>query len=230
MNLFLLLIAILPGLLIGYFIYRSDKYEKESFWQLYITFTLGMVITLPVLKFEEWIHASGWFTNGNFWVTLLFSFAIVAFSEELMKFFTLWLYPFRQPFFNEPIDGIIYSVMIAMGFATLENLLYAYQYGIPTVILRSLTAVPAHATFAIFMGYFVGLAKFNPQRRPRLLGVALALPVAIHGIYDFFILQEGYDWLIMISVPILATSMYFALRLIRISQDKSPFKPEEKQN
>lgn len=227
MDLLLLILAILPGLLIGYFIYRSDKYEKESTWQLVLSFGLGMIITLPVLKLEEWSHESGFTSIDSIWLTLFYSFVIVALSEELIKFLTLWLYFFRQPSFNEPIDGIIYSVMIAMGFATLENILYAHQYGIETVLLRSITAVPAHGTFAVFMGYFLGLAKFNPVRRRWLLIIALALPVAIHGIYDFFILQEAYDWLIMVAVPILAISIHFALKLIRISQESSPFKPKE---
>lgn len=228
MEVLLLALAILPGILICLFIYRMDKYEKESPTHLYLTFSLGMLITVPVLKLEEWTYYSGLDVTNEIWLALFSSFVIVALSEELIKYAALLLYPFRRPFFNEPIDGIVYAVMIAMGFATLENILYAYQFGIETVILRAFTAVPAHAAFAVMMGYFVGRAKFYPGRRPRYLLTALGLPVVVHGIYDFFILQEAYDWLILVAVPILALSIYFAWRMIRLQQEDSPFKEELK--
>lgn len=226
MEILLVFIAIFPGILICYFIYRMDRYEKESPLNLYLSFLMGMVITLPVLKLEEWSHRVGLENNEQFWLTLISSFIIVALSEELIKLAALLSYPFRQSFFNEPIDGIIYSVMIAMGFATLENVLYAYRYSIETILLRAVTAVPAHAAFAVIMGYFAGKARFtaDPRRRRRLLLTALFFPVAIHGTYDFFILQELYDWLILLAVPVLSVSIYFALRLLREHQEGSPFR------
>jgi RsiW-degrading membrane proteinase PrsW (M82 family) len=226
MEVLLLALAILPGILICLFIYRMDKYEKESPVHLYLTFSLGMLITVPVLELEEWTYYSKLDVTNEIWLALLSSFVIVALSEELIKFAALLLYPFRRPFFNEPIDGIVYAVMIAMGFATLENILYAFRFGIETIILRAFTAVPAHASFAVMMGYFAGRAKFHPGRRLRYLLTALGLPVVVHGIYDFFILQEAYDWLILVAIPILALSIYFAWRMIRLQQEDSPFKDE----
>jgi len=224
MDFLLLLIAVCPGLLFCWFIYRMDKYEKESPLHLYLCFSLGMLITFPVLKLEEWTHHTGFDDTQNLWITLFSSFVIVALSEELVKFLALVLYPFRQVFFNEPIDGIIYAVVIAMGFATLENILYAYRFGVETVILRAFTAVPAHAAFAVMMGYFAGKAKFQPLKRRRFLLIALLLPVLVHGVYDFFILQEAYDWLILLAVPTLAFSIHLAWRMIRQQQENSPFK------
>ena len=58
-------------------------------------------------------------------------------------------------------SGIVYAVMVSMGFATLENILYVYSYGYETGVLELLLAVPAHATFAVLMGYFMG--KQNSQ-------------------------------------------------------------------
>lgn len=227
MNLLLLLIAVVPGIGICYFIYRMDRYEKESPAHLYLSFSLGMLITLPVIKLEEWTHYFGLDSTEKIWLTLVSSFIIVALSEELIKFLALLLYPYRQSFFNEPIDGIIYAVTIAMGFATLENVLYAYQYGIETIVLRAFTAVPAHASFAVIMGYFAGKARFDALHRRSLLGSALLFPVIIHGTYDFFILQEAYQWLILLAVPVLALAIFFSLRLIREQQEASPFKDIE---
>lgn len=221
-----ILIAILPGIAICWYIYTLDKYEKESRLQLAITFALGMLLTVPVMKIESWAHQMGWDDTSNLWVTLLSSFIVVALTEELFKYLCLIAYPYLRPFFNEPMDGIVYAVMISMGFATLENILYATQYGIGTTLLRAFTAVPAHAAFAIMMGYYVGLSKFTFKRSTKItyLALGLAVPFGVHGLYDFFILQEALEELMALALVVLGVSIYFSKRLIDEQQENSPFK------
>ena len=222
-------LAIIPGLLICWYIYRMDKYEKESRLQLAVTFALGMAVTYPVLKIETWASYSGWGETDSLGATLFSSFIVVALTEELVKYLALMAYPYSRPFFNEPMDGIVYAVMIAMGFATLENVLYAGQFGFQTTLLRAFTAVPAHACFAIIMGYFIGSSKFSFSlaSKRQLIGLGLAVPVAVHGVYDFFILQEYYEELIILALLLLGASIYISTRLIREQQENSPFKGEE---
>ncbi|MCB0565945.1 MAG: PrsW family intramembrane metalloprotease [Phaeodactylibacter sp.] len=221
-------LAIIPGLLICWYIYRMDKYEKESRLQLAITFALGMAVTYPVLKIETWASYSGWGETDSLGATLFSSFIVVALTEELVKYLALMAYPYSRPFFNEPMDGIVYAVMIAMGFATLENVLYAGQFGFQTTLLRAFTAVPAHACFAIIMGYFIGSSKFAFSRaaKRQLIGLGLAVPVMVHGVYDFFILQEYYEELMILALLLLGASIYIATRLIKEQQENSPFKGE----
>ena len=154
----------------------------------------------------------------------MFAIFIVALSEEIVKFLVLILYPYGQKFFNEPMDGIIYAVMISMGFATVENLLYADRFGLETTITRAFTAVPAHAVFAIISGYFVGLSKFNPAQKIKYLLLAFSLPILIHGIYNFFILQNLYEWMMGLAIFVLGVSAFFAWQFIKKHQDDSPFK------
>ena len=224
MKLLLLVLAVLPGFLICVFINRMDKYEKEPPMHLFLCFCTGLLIPLPVIQLEEWTQQAGLDDPEHLGLAILSSYLIIGFSEELVKFLATFLYPFQKTFFNEPFDGIIYAVTIAMGFATLENILYAYRYGIETVILRAFTAVPAHAAFAVIMGYFFGKAKFHPHRKNQLLLAGLALPILVHGTYNLFILQKSYDWLVAFAILTLAIAIHFALRLIRIQQENSPFK------
>jgi RsiW-degrading membrane proteinase PrsW (M82 family) len=221
-----IVLAILPGLLICWYVYNMDKYEKESRIQLVITFAIGALITFPVLKLESWAAYNGWNDNSTLGMTLISSFIIVGFTEELSKYISLLIHPYFRPFFNEPMDGIVYAVMISMGFATLENVLYAGQFGLETTLLRAFTAVPAHAAFAIIMGYFVGLSKFAFSRKSkvRLLILGLAFPWGIHGLYDFFILQEAYEELMILALIVLGGSIFFARRLVIEQQENSPFK------
>lgn len=54
-----LLLAIIPGLAIAWFIYRVDKYEREKFWPLTFAFLTGMLLTLPLMEVQEWFFKMG---------------------------------------------------------------------------------------------------------------------------------------------------------------------------
>jgi len=227
MNPLLIALAIIPALVICYVIYRVDKFDKESHWQLIICFILGMLVTYPAMKLEEFGESYGLEDSTNLWLLLILSYIVVGLSEELVKFLGLMFYAYPQKEFNEPLDGIVYAVMISMGFATLENILYADQFGYQTTIVRAFSAVPAHAAFAVIMGYYVGMAKFNKPKRIRLVLTGLLIAVFVHGTYDFFILQEYYDWLMVFASLTLAVSVFFSIQLIRLHQFNSPFRDQE---
>lgn len=224
MNTLVLLIAVLPGALLCYFIFRVDKYEREGVWSLLLAFALGTLVTFPAVSFEQWAFDRNNASNPDFLDTIILAFGAIAANEELLKFAALMLgaYPFR--FFNEPLDGIVYSVMVSMGFATVENLVYADRFGFQTVILRSFTAVPAHFVFAIVMGFYVGRAKFRTHQTVQLLFKGLLLSIALHGVYDFFIIQNWSEWLVVLGTIFLYLSLYYSRRFIKEHLNNSPFR------
>jgi len=65
----------------------------------------------------------------------------------------------RWEFFDYFFDGIVYSTFVSLGFATIENILYAIVGGFQAVIVRAIFTVPAHAFFGISMGINLSLAK-----------------------------------------------------------------------
>ncbi|MFM8449545.1 MAG: PrsW family intramembrane metalloprotease [Haliscomenobacter sp.] len=207
-----------------WFIYHIDRHEKEHFWPLTIAFLIGTLIALPLVEAQRWFSEMGWMYPHTPGSTFLISFVLVALSEETLKFFSLRVFTWRATFFNEPLDGIVYSVMISMGFASLENILYALKFGISTTAVRAFTAVPAHAVFATMMGYYIGKARFFPERKQRFTLLAWLVPWSVHGIYDFFIIQEIYDALIVFAILTLGISIFFSFQLIAEEQDESPFK------
>lgn len=223
MNILLIFVAVLPGLLIATYIYFMDKYERERSLTLLLCFGLGMAITVPGLALQTWVDSMGYSEYGSLLWTFFFSMVVISLSEELLKFSALIAYPFRAKFFNEPMDGIVYCVMIGMGFATLENIIYATRFGMEVTVVRAFTAVPAHAVFAIIMGYYAGLAKFNPLKKYQLLLIGFSIAVFIHGLYDFFILQQAYEWLMVAATLTLYVSIFFAIKMIKKHQRNSPF-------
>lgn len=225
MNIFLLLLAILPGLIISFLIIKADRYEKESKLLMGAAFVLGALITYPTMLAEGVAADLGWEESGNFFKIFFFAVIFVGLIEEFFKFICLGIPYFRKEF-NEPMDGIVYAVLIAMGFATLENVIYADRFGISTVAIRAFTAVPAHGAFAAIMGYYVGLAKFDKTQRWKLVLFGLGLAAFLHGLYDFFIIQPYAEWMMSLSTLVLVFSGYLAYRMIRILQNSSPFHPD----
>lgn len=184
----LLALAIAPGLAITLFIIYRDKFEKEPRKTLLISFAWGVISTIPAAIVE--LVADKQFEAVDVGGIIMFTFLFVAVVEELVKYIPLRYYAFTRKSFTEPLDGIVHGVMIAMGFATLENIGYVVLQeqttaeAFRTAWQRMLLAVPGHATWGVIMGYFVGLAKFDYRRRPLLLFTGLLLAVAGHGTYD----------------------------------------------
>src|SRR6187402_6290 len=111
--LFLLALAIGPGLAICIFIFWKDKFYKEPLHLLVKCFLLGILSALPAVILS--LTAESFLKE----FLLVNVFLGIALSEEFSKFLFLRYFAFPNKFFNEPFDGISYSVMIGMGFATI---------------------------------------------------------------------------------------------------------------
>ncbi len=220
--LFLLALAIAPGLAICVYVFGKDKFEKEPLRLLVKCFFLGILSAIPAVILSM--------TGDAFLESSLFLnvFIGVALSEELSKFIFLRFYAFRKEAFNEPYDGILYSVMISMGFATIENILYTAEGGLSVGLLRMFTAVPGHATFAITMGYFVGLAKFNKEKSVLFLSAGLFSASVLHGLYDYCLFQKDYPLMAFGALASLLLGIYLSKKAMRIHIETSPFNPENK--
>ena len=228
-DLILLLLATAPGLVICYYIYHQDRYQPEPRFFLFLSFVFGALSTYPALKMEEFgLYDLRIGISDDLMLTGLFAFVVIGFSEEFVKFFFLRYVLYPRNFFDEPLDGIVYSVMISMGFASLENVLYimnsqhGFHVGLQIGLLRMFTAVPAHAAFGLIMGYFVGLSKFKPEREQSLQFMGLSLAVILHGAYDFFLFQRYRPSLIYFTFITLAFSLFlawlFLSRHVRLSR------------
>lgn len=225
MSILLLLLAVVPGLIISFLIIKADRYEKESKLLMGVAFALGALITYPTMLAEGLAASLGWEESNNFFKIFFFALLFVGLIEEFFKFICLGIPYFRKEF-NEPLDGIVYSVLIAMGFATLENIIYADRFGMSTVAIRAFTAVPAHGAFAVIMGYYIGLSKMDKTQRWKLILFGLGLSSFLHGLYDFFIIQPYAEWLMSLATLVLVFSAYLAYKMLLVHQNNSPFNPD----
>lgn len=225
----LLALAIAPGIAICLFIYYKDKYNKEPIWMLLLAFVLGVLSIIPAIAVQL-SYGVDLETMSNKGVVPIafFAYCIVAFSEEASKFLMLRLFMYPRKHFDDPFDGIVYSVMVGMGFATIENIGYVYQHGVGTGIMRMFLSVPAHGTFAVLMGYFVGYAKFSEKGKMGYFLLALLLPVFFHGTFDFFIFIGTESLITLGAIVSFIVALYLSFRAIRNKQKISRLYHEDK--
>ena len=119
----------------------------------------------------------------------------VALVEELSKWLVFMLLVWKNKNFDYRYDGIVYAVSASLGFAALENILYVISYGTGVSIGRAIFAIPGHATFGVFMGYWLSRAKTfwldDKKIRMRICKLfALGVPMLIHGFYDFLLSDQ----------------------------------------
>lgn len=221
----LALLAIAPVFIIILYVYFMDKYDKEPKWLLLVSFLLGAVFsviitTLIYLGFDIVLPITDEFSA---WQMFIKAFVIVGLTEEFSKYVIVRYFAQPQKAFNEPYDGIMYAVMVSMGFAATENLIYVIQGGYVTGILRAFTAVPAHATFGILMGYFMGKAKSsNSRKKLNLTGLLLA--VIFHGFYDYFLFLDFIPGIWIGAFVSLFIGIFLSRKAIKKHQENSHFK------
>lgn len=229
----LLALALAPGVAIALFMYWKDRYNREPIKWLILCFLLGVLSIVPAFFLEKFIdYGLGqflWIKSPAFIITS--AFIGPALVEELLKYAMLRWSVYNKKSFDEPLDGIVYMVMVAMGFATIENIGYVFQNGLATGILRMFLAVPGHACWAIIIGYNVGLAKFNKGIKGNwYITRGILLAVLLHGVYDslLFLSDSGTlsEYLSSGSLFLAAVGSYiialtFSIRALRIHRKKS---------
>lgn len=219
----LLALALAPGVSIAIYIYLKDKHEKEPIRLLLRAFLFGVLSVLLTLLLTSFAEAFVILDQTKAADLALYAFGMVALIEEGSKYFFIRYFLYTHKEFNEPFDGIIYAVMVSMGFATLENLFYVFDGGVGTAIMRMFTAVPAHATFAVLMGFFLGKAKFQ-HRKPGYGLIGLLAATILHGAYDYFLFLQSIPAIWLGAIVSLFVGLYLSKRAIKIHQDVSPFR------
>lgn len=224
----LLVSAILPVFLVIFYVYLKDTYEKEPKRLLLLNFILGAVISV-IITTALYVFADNFlyaFNEPTIFEQFVKAFFIVALTEEFSKYVIVRFISQTNSHFNEPFDGIMYAVMVGMGFAATENIMYVMNGGLDVAIFRAFTAVPAHATFAIIMGYFMGKAKFSKNRfRLNLTGFLLA--IVFHGAYDFFLFIDFVPGIWVGAFASLIIAIILSHKAMKSHQKASHFKPQK---
>lgn len=178
------------------------KGVKWSFiWGMLITIVIGICIT-PIKPESRTVFNILWTS---------------AFPEELIKFITMLILINRYNCTSK-IDTLVVCGSVGLGFAYLENIMYIIphdSYWVMLSIMRALSSIPAHFSYAIFMGYFIYRA-FNkiltPKQKLFSLSIAFILPTLIHWFKNALIkLTEGTLEKIAMYIPIILLIIAFKI-------------------
>ena len=183
--------AVLPALFLLRYIYLHDRIEKEPQGLLLSLFLLGVVSALCAGAAEGVLKEvlDRTIPKGGVLYTVILAFVVVAMVEEGAKFLFLKCRTWNHPAFNCRFDAIVYAVFVSLGFAAYENILYVSRFGLSTAVLRAVTAIPAHMSFAVLCGVFYGRAKrcelYGRDELSRWnLQMSYVMAVVFHGVYD----------------------------------------------
>lgn len=181
--------ALLPVVILVYYINHKDKKSPEPTGQLVKAFLFG-ILSAPVsfcLSIPFGIIGLYPIEATSILGSISTAFFGAAIPEEIAKFFMLWLLLRKNRYFDEKMDGIVYAVCVSLGFAALENIMYLFTNAesyVSVGIVRAIFAVPGHFCFGILMGYYYSLARFYPKTPTKNKVLILAAPIIVHGLYD----------------------------------------------
>lgn len=208
----LLTIAIAPGLILLFYIYKMDKKDKEPIGLILKLLFFGVVSAFAATILET--LGMGILANFNIedddTYTFILSFFCIAVAEEGAKYYYLRKKTWNSSYFNYSFDAIVYSVCVSLGFAIYENILYVSRYGFETGVIRAFTAVPGHFFDAVLMGLFYAeAAKKTAEGKSYAsikisLACALIVPIMTHGAYDYLAMSDAYpEWFFYVYLLIL---------------------------
>jgi len=230
---FSIVFSIIPGLLWLYFFYLQDKYEREPKHFLLAVFVLGMLLcyglTMPLESIFRDTHQAA--TSGPI-VELLWAILVFGTIQELTKFLVIRYSIYNSKEFNEPADGVIYSIAAGLGFAATYNIVYLNSLdaiNMAVVPVRIIEFYLTSAVFAGIMGYYIGKAKFMTGGSEWTMIKGFLIAAVMNGGYHFINAEvQGFEFNVwnslMVSaafVFVLYTIMYY---LLNRSVESSPFK------
>lgn len=199
----LFIIAITPAIIGISAIYLSDRVDREPLKLLILTYIFGALSVIPSIIVEEFLSKFNVFPGvfGAFYN----AFIVAGLTEEYFKRLAITKLAYKTSYFNEKLDGIVYGVFAALGFATVENIIYVvftYTNNPFIGLYRGIFSVPAHGVFGITMGYYLSLSRFDTDKSRKKTNFikSLFMPVLLHGIFDF-ILMANIPQLTMLFVP-----------------------------
>ena len=216
---YVLSITIIPSLIILLFFFTSDKF-KEPKSTIATIFILGILICFPAGILNGFMSDN--FGNASNQNDLTHSFLGPAWTEEILKFLVLYFIVLRRSEFNEPMDGIVYGVVVSLGFATFENYDYVFRLAetwdidpAQMAIWRSYSAVPMHGLNGCIMGFYFGMYAFTSNKK--YLIFSLLMPFLLHGFYNFL----GHPVHLLVVIGMLAYAIVLHSNLKKLQLKKT---------
>lgn len=241
-----LLVAGVPASLWLAFFYLQDRHEPEPMHFVAGVFLLGALVAAPLADFLIYQVAPpsplGQYGLRPFSLDrIVHEVLVIGLAQELCKYAAVRYTIYTSPEFDEPMDGVVYMMSVGTGFAVWINYHRLQGLGgsvyLSTGAAQTVVTTLAHASFAGWLGYVLGRAKFTrrgPVSRGVLLFLGLLAAAALNGqfaLVEQWVTTSGFDkhawrgvlYAAAVAVAVFALLMLLVQRLLA----ESPFKPKE---
>lgn len=147
----------------------------------------------------------------------------IGINEETWKFLATFRLVKKLPEFDQPIDGMIYAMTVALGFAALENVEYTVRFGAGVLVGRSLLSMPIHLACAAIWGYGLARARFISRHKKYFITALPYLLAAsgVHATFDFILFLR--TWSILLVFPLLLFIAWYSNRKLYSLRDQYLF-------
>ena len=223
----LTVLSAIPAAALTVYVYYSDVTTREPLSLLVTTFLLSILLATFAALVNS--YAQRFFEPLGVLGMPLFFFLIVGPGEETVKLLAVRLYAYTDDRFDAVVDGAVYGAIAGLGFATIENSIYILQrlsesgalaelsFGLTAITtggditaLRAL-AGPGHVIYSATAGYYLGLAKFNPDNRGPIVVKGLLLATVIHATYNTTVGPGSYLVSSLTGLPDLGGFLVYVL-------------------
>ena len=240
-NIVLFSLCIIPSIILLWYVYIKDKVKKEPIYLLLLLFlggifacTISILLSILSKQYIYFLNLS--YADMNIFQIIFKVLFTIVVIEEVSKWIINYITIWRNKNFKHIYDPIVYCTFVAIGFATLENIIYGVAFsshGIMPVIMRGLISVPSHAVFGIFMGYYLGISKnalmYNKtkqSRKYRLLSIIV--PIILHLVYNLFLISKNFITYSIFIVYIILLYLLAHKRIIKLSSINKNLTQKEK--
>jgi len=189
-------LSVVPALFVALTLWYWDPTTREPVELIAITFLLSMLFASFAATVNTLVRP-GFTVLGGAGV-ILFYFLVVGPIEETVKWLAIRVRAYNSDAFRTVLDGVVYGAIAGLGFAAIENFIYvvgasvesAQVGGAGGVGSATLTAAarafvgPGHVVFSAWAGFYLGLAKFNPDNWAPIVVKGLLIAAFIHALYN----------------------------------------------
>jgi len=224
-------IAFVPAILYLFPILWLDRYDPEPLWLLGLAFAWGALVAVIVSFVINTIFgiAVGIAINPEVGEAAGAIMSAPIFEEASKGAGLLILLIFFRKYFDDILDGIVFAGVIALGFATVENVLYYGRAlgggGLPALIivfvLRGIMSPFAHVTFTAVTGIGCGIARESHNTAVKVLMPFLGYlgAVALHAIWNGMAVLGGTEGFLKMyfigEIPLFLIFVGFSLYIMR---------------
>jgi RsiW-degrading membrane proteinase PrsW (M82 family) len=165
----------IPAILWLGFFYLMDRHEPEPKQLVLGVCVLGGLIAAPLASFIQSyvvppVAIQRTEVSALSIDRIVYAVFVAGLAQEMCKYAVVRYTIYMSREFDEPMDGIVYMMACGTGFAVWVNFHrlsgQGHQVYLSTGAAQAVVTTLAHASFAGFLGYVMGKAKFTRRSAP----------------------------------------------------------------